>query len=73
MNSIIFSRRHFLTSTAQSSLAIGAAGALGATLIAPAHAKPAKTEAGLSTNATPRQVSESYWRAESERDVEKVR
>jgi len=32
----------------------------------------AKTEAGLSLNATPREIAESYWRAEAERDVEKV-
>ncbi|WP_206606415.1 nuclear transport factor 2 family protein [Steroidobacter cummioxidans] len=41
-------------------------------LITPAHATPAKSAANLSQNATPRQVAESYWRAEAERNVQKV-
>jgi ketosteroid isomerase-like protein len=49
-----------------------ATGALGAGVLAPAYGSTAKTEAGLSVNATPREVSESYWRAEHERDVDKV-
>lgn len=68
MNDTLLSRRHFLTSAVPSSLAIGAASAL----IAPVYAESAKTAAGLSLNATPREVSESYWRAEAERNVEKV-
>src|SRR5688500_1531110 len=72
MDRIIVSRRSFMAGTAQGSLAIGAASALGAAFIRPAHAATAKTEAGLSLNATPREVSESYWRAEAERNVDKV-
>lgn len=72
MNNVVLSRRHFLTRTASSSVAIGAVGAMSAVLIAPAHAKATKTAAGLSENATPREVSESYWRAEAERNVDKV-
>ncbi|GFE86446.1 hypothetical protein GCM10011488_14000 [Steroidobacter agaridevorans] len=45
---------------------------MGAMLMSPAHANSGKTTAGLSKNATPRQVSESYWRAEAERNVDKV-
>jgi ketosteroid isomerase-like protein len=71
MNTVIFSRRHFLTRTASSSVALGAAGAM-SMLITPAYAKSGTTAAGLSENATPRQVSESYWRAEAERNVDKV-
>jgi len=71
MNNTLLSRRQFVA--AQGSLALGAtAFVLDATIIAPAHASPAKTEAGLSLCATPREVSESYWRAEAERNVDKV-
>jgi SnoaL-like polyketide cyclase. len=72
MNNILFSRRSFLTKTTSSSVAIAAAGAVSTMLITPARAKSGKTAAGLSENATPREVSESYWRAEAERNVEKV-
>lgn len=70
MSNTLFSRRHFLTRTAPASLVIGSV--VGATLIAPAHAEATKIAAGLGRNATPRQVAESYWRAEAERNVEKV-
>lgn len=70
MSNTLLSRRHFLTRTAPASLVIGSA--VGTAFIAPAHAEPAKTAAGLSLNATPRQVAESYWHAEAERNVEKV-
>jgi ketosteroid isomerase-like protein len=58
----MLNRRTFLFATS----------ALGATVAARANASGGKTEAGLSVNATPREVSESYWRAEAERNVEKV-
>jgi len=64
MKVALFDRRRFLTQTAQGSLAICMASAV--------HASSPKTEAGLSLNATPREVSESYWRAEHERNVDKV-
>src|ERR1700722_9855255 len=73
MSSSQFSRRHFLTRTTHGALAIGTTTILlDATISGLAQAESEKTAAGLSKNATPRQVSESYWRAEHERNVEKV-
>lgn len=72
MNASRFNRRKFLSGTTQGSLAVLAVGAFDATAMASASANTGLTEAGLSRNATPRQVSESYWRAEAERNVEKV-
>ena len=66
------SRRQFLTVATRGALAIGAANVAGAMLITSAYAASTKTAAGLNQNATPREVSESYWRAEAERNVEKV-
>lgn len=66
----LFSRRNFLAGTAPASLVI--CGAVGVTPIAPAQAESANNAASLSRSATPRQVAESYWRAEAERNVEKV-
>jgi ketosteroid isomerase-like protein len=69
MNNTPFSRRHFLTSSTPLSFAIGV---VSATLIAPAYTEPAERAVVPGRSATPRQVAEAYWRAEAERDVEKV-
>src|SRR5687767_4130329 len=62
-------RRIWLTRAAHASLAI-ATGMLGARIVNTTHAaeKPMK----LGKDATPRQVAESYWRAECAHDIEAV-
>jgi hypothetical protein len=72
MNGSRTNRRQFLTRATQGSLAICAAGALDVTRTATAQASTGETAASFSMNATPREVAESYWRAEAKRNVDKV-